>query len=99
MAIQNLVHYSVIMIHEYYTACTCDHSNHKWEKGGYLEDLFEEYIPDDVKIGEDVERSNNDISMNVSEREGVSTASVLDDFKKDMGSMQYLRSTCGMITQ
>ena len=48
--------------------------------------MFEEYIPDDVKIGEDVERSNNDIIMNVSQREGVSTASVLEELKKIWGS-------------
>jgi len=95
VAIQNLFHYNAIVgMAERMTqsmqilrhALVPDQitSEHREE---YLEELFEEYIPENTEVEEDAERSNSDIRMNASEREGVSTASVLAELKNDGGFM------------
>eukprot|EP00571_Detonula_confervacea_P003597 CAMPEP_0172315470 /NCGR_PEP_ID=MMETSP1058-20130122/25291_1 /TAXON_ID=83371 /ORGANISM="Detonula confervacea, Strain CCMP 353" /LENGTH=459 /DNA_ID=CAMNT_0013029551 /DNA_START=113 /DNA_END=1489 /DNA_ORIENTATION=- len=96
MAIQNLVHYNVIMgMSERMTqsmailrhALVSDQFTSE-QREEWVDELFEEYAPDDVEVkDDDEESSNNDVRMNVSERDGVSTASVLEELKKDVEFM------------
>jgi len=95
MAIHNLVHYNVIvgMVERMPQSMTIlqhvlksDHfTGEKREE--YIDGLFREFFSDDDEGVREEGITNSDTRMNISERKGVSTSSVLEDLRRDMEFM------------
>lgn len=91
-AIQNLVHYNVIMGMAEKMSQSMQILKHALVSGKFtsedrsewVTELFDEYIADESEENGNVNSTKKDVRRNVSERDGgVSTASVLEELRKD----------------